>query len=141
MNRLPPQPYADPAGSVKSLKTDEQYNYRQLIRADTRYIYKTERQHTGPIKLWEELWKDEETKAWIIANLWGKFNMEENIQEVKQTKCMSMPVEEYNKTEAKQWIERKIQGKAIFFWEEQPSRGESGKLRLFRWYCEEKGKK
>jgi len=35
---------------------------------------------------------------------------------------MLMPVEEYEKSKAKQSIERKIQGKAIFFWEELPSR-------------------
>ena len=54
--------------------------------------------------------------------------------------CMLMPVEEYAKTEGKQWIEKKTkQGKANFFGKECLHGSESEKLKLSRRYCEGKG--
>jgi len=56
---------------------------------------------------------------------------------------MLMPVEVYNKTEGKQWIDKKkTKGKLyIFYGKNCLHRSESEKLRLFRRYCEGTGKR
>jgi len=50
---------------------------------------------------------EEESKAWKYRESSSNIQYGENIQEVKQTKCVSMPVEQYEKTEAVQWIGNK----------------------------------
>lgn len=50
---------------------------------------------------------EEESKAWGYRESSSNIQYGENIQEVKQTKCMSIPVEQYEKTEAIQWIGKK----------------------------------
>jgi len=85
--------------------------------------------------------QEEEPKAWNIANLRGKINMEETFKRSNRPNCMLMPVEEYDKTEGKQWIEKKkTQGKANFFGKDCLHGSESEKWKLFWRNVKEKEK-